>query len=185
MDLDLNKLQHIASTCWNCGLWEGRNKAVFSRGDPEFPIIVCGMCPGPDENIAGLPFVGTAGQILDTILVEVFGSNDSVYITNLVKCFVKPGTSLQKDWMDSCLGYFITQIGLMQPKVILAVGKDVCNYLLNNNESMGRLRGESYPYMRTTIVCTYHPSYLARGGGVKHKHYRRVVEDFSKAKGLL
>jgi DNA polymerase len=173
--------QRIASTCTECALWEGRNKPVFARGDSKSPIIVCGMCPGPDENKAGIPFVGNAGQILDTILVEVFGDNDSVYITNLVKCFVKPGTPLEHTWMRACLMYLIAQIGLIKPKVVIALGKDVCNYLLNNSDEMRDLRGNTYPYMGTNLICTYHPSYLARGGGVKHRHYGRVVDDFKKA----
>jgi len=139
------------------------------------------MCPGPEENKAGVPFVGTAGKILDAILLGAFGKDSlDVYVTNLVKCFVPPGTKLDDHWMSTCLPYFLVQLKLIQPKVVIALGKDVSNYLLNNDKTMGSMRGKVYDYMGLKLVSTYHPSYLARGGGVKHKHFDRVVNDFQQ-----
>jgi DNA polymerase len=180
-ELTLDKLQEEAAKCSFCELHAGRNNPAFARGNSQSNIIVCGMCPGPKENEQGIPFVGDAGKILDTILLRVFGGTDSVYITNLVKCFVKPGISLQQHWMSRCLPYFIVQISLIKPKVILALGQDVCNYLLDNKEKIGQLRGKTFKYLNTNIVCSYHPSYLQRGGGVEHKHFNTVVKDFELA----
>lgn len=170
-----------------CELWQRRNKAVFARGNPNTQIMICGMCPGPDENKEGYPFVeyAAAGKVLNSILMEVFGTLDAVYITNLVKCFVQPGKSLEQGWMDACVPYLITQIGLIDPRVIIALGKDVSNYLLNNTDNMGQLRGKSFSYMKRTLICTYHPSYLARGGGVNHKHYGRVINDFKMVSNYI
>ena len=179
--MDLEQLQKEAAQCAFCELYTGRINPVFARGDAQSRIMVCGMCPGLEENIQGIPFVGTAGQVLDEILIKVFGGSNSVYITNLVKCFVKPGISLQKHWMDRCLPYFIVQVSLIKPKVIVALGKDICNYLLNNNERIGQLRGKTFKYLNTNIVCSYHTSFLARGGGIKHKHFETVVKDFELA----
>ena len=179
--MDLKDLQSTAAECELCGLYRGRNKPVFARGDSSSKIVVCGMCPGPDENKAGIPFVGVAGHLLDAILVGAFGDNYSVYITNLVKCFVAPGTKLDGNWMNTCLPYFLVQLKLIQPKVIIALGKDVCNFLLNNEDNMGSMRGNVYDYMGTKLIGSYHPSYLARGGDVKHKDFNRVVNDFKKA----
>ena len=179
--MDLKDLQLTAAECELCGLCRGRNKPVFARGDSSSKVVFCGMCPGPDENKAGIPFVGAAGQLLDAILVGAFGDNDSVYITNLVKCFVAPGTKLDNHWMSTCLPYFLVHLKLIQPKVIIALGKDVCNFLLNNEDNMGSMRGNVYDYMGTKLIGSYHPSYLARGGGVKHKDFDRVVNDFKKA----
>lgn len=142
------------------------------------------MCPGPDENMAGIPFVGAAGQILNSIIKDSFDENN-VYITNLVKCYVAPGTQLQDVWMNTCLPYYVGQIGVLNPKVVIALGKDVCNYLLGANEEMKSLRGQVRDYFGRKLVCTYHPSYLARGGGIKHKHYDVVVADFKKALAFI
>jgi len=179
--MDLKDLQATSDKCELCELSKGRNKPVFAKGSPDSKIVVCGMCPGPDENRVGMPFVGAAGGILDTILLEAFGKDSSsldVYVTNLVKCFVPPGTKLDPHWMNTCLPYFLVQLKLIQPKVIIALGKDVSNFLLNNEKNMGSMRGNVYKYMGINLMSTYHPSYLARGGGTKHKDFEVVVNDF-------
>jgi DNA polymerase len=186
-NMKLDKLREIADTCTQCELCEGRDKAVFARGNPNSSIMICGMCPGPDENKEGYPFVeyAAAGSVLNEILMRVFGNTDSVYITNLVKCFVQPGKPLQPAWMNACLPYLIVQIQIINPRIIIALGKDVCNYLLDNDMAMGQMRGKIYPYMGRHLLCTYHPSYLARAGGVKHKHFDIVVKDFIKSKEFV
>jgi len=179
--MDLNQLQEKASECRLCELYNGRIKPVFARGNPESGIIVCGMCPGPDENKVGYPFVGVAGKVLNKVLLKAYGGSNFVYITNLVKCFVHPGLSLNSNWMNSCLPYFLVQIKLINPKVIITLGADVTNFLLNTNNRIGEMRGKVFDYLNLKLIATYHPSYLARGGGEKHRHFMRVVNDFSKA----
>lgn len=184
MELDLKAVELTASKCELCGLSKGRNEPVFAKGSPDSKIIVCGMCPGPRENEVGIPFVGDAGKLLDTILLEAFGKDSSsldVYVTNLVKCFVPPGTKLDNHWMSTCLPYFLVQLKLIQPRVVIALGKDVSNFLLNNENNMGSMRGNFYNYMGVKLLSTYHPSYLARGGGTKHKSFEIVVNDFHQA----
>ena len=179
--MDLELLQSECAKCTLCELHKGRNKPVFSRG-VHSDIMICGMCPGPDENKIGLPFVGMAGKLLDKLLLDAFGNTD-VYITNLVKCFVQPGIKLDNIWMSSCLPYLIVQIRLIQPKVIIALGKDVANFLLANELQMKDMRGKVFDYFNSKLLVTYHPSYLVRGGGEKHKHFQTVVEDFKSIRG--
>lgn len=181
MNLTLEQLEVFAAQCNFCELYRGQIKPVFARGCPEADILICGMCPGTDENNAGIPFVGLAGKVLDEILNRVFSLKYKVYITNLVKCFVPAGKNLDIKWMGLCLPYFIVQLQLIKPKVVIALGKDVCNFLLNKDGQMGAMRGNVYDYMNTKLVCTYHPSYLARGGGINHRHFNKVVKDFEKA----
>jgi DNA polymerase len=179
--MNLKELQETADKCELCELCKGRVEPVFAKGSPASEIIVCGMCPGPEENKVGVPFVGAAGKVLNDILFGSFGRYSSsldIYVTNLVKCFVPPGKKLEPNWMNTCLPYLLVQIKLIQPKVIIALGKDVSNFLLNNEESMGNMRGKVYDYMGIKLISTYHPSYLARSGGIKHKHFNRVVDDF-------
>lgn len=179
-NITLEEVQKQAAKCTFCKLYMGRNKPVFARGNGR-DIFICGMCPGPEENKIGKPFVGTAGKILDVILNQVF-SSPNFYITNLVKCFVKPGTSLKEEWMSACLPYLLIQLHLIKPKVIILLGGDVAQYLLATDKSIGQLRGKIFTYMNIPTICTYHPSYLARGGGVKHRHFGRVVRDFEFSK---
>jgi DNA polymerase len=179
---DLELSEFAAGQCEICSLHKNRLSPVFARG-PETDIMICGMVPGPEENKAGVPFVGRAGQLLDIILEEV-GLLDQVYITNIVKCALRPGIPLQQEWIDHCLAYLIVQIFALRPKVIMTLGADATNGLLGNplDTKIGNLRGHAHAYMGTHIVPTYHPSYLLRGGGVKHKQYERVIEDFKLAK---
>jgi DNA polymerase len=184
--MDEDKIKSIiditifAAECTQCELCKGRIKPVFARGNVNSRVIICGMCPGPDENQAGLPFVGVAGQILDLIIKEAFGTTP-VYITNLVKCFVQPGKSLKDEWINACLPFFISQVGLIQPKALILLGKDVCSHFTKSKSSMGSLRGTTLSYMGATALMTYHPSFLARGGGESHPEYNTVVKDFKKA----
>jgi len=184
-DINLNQLENTSAKCELCDLHKNRLNPVFSRGTDNADIMVCGMCPGPDENKEGYPFVeyAPAGSILNEILDRSVGRD--VYITNLVKCFVKPGITLEPVWMSRCLPYLIVQIQLIKPKVIITLGKDVANFLLNNKEKMGAMRGCIYNYLGAKLISTYHPSYLARGGGIKHQHFDRVVKDFNKAKEFI
>jgi len=183
--LTLRNIQKQAAECALCELHTGRNKAVFGRGNENTNVVICGMCPGPEENRVGLPFVGTAGKILDAILNQVF-NNPDFYITNLVKCFVKPGISLKEEWMSACLPYLLVQLHIIKPKVIVLLGGDVAQYLLDTDTKIGQLRNmNNLSFMKIPTICTYHPSYLARGGGIKHRHYQRVVDDFMKVKRII
>lgn len=182
MDKELEMIEYGASGCTLCELHSNRINPVFARGNIA-DFMICGMVPGPDENKAGMPFIGKAGQLLDVILSDVQLLN-KVYITNIVKCALRPGIPLKQDWIDSCIVYLLAQISKVRPKIILTLGADATNGLLGNtlDTKIGELRGRAHDYMGTHIVPTYHPSYLLRGGGVQHKHYSRVKEDFELAK---
>lgn len=187
--MDLYELQKEAAKCTLCELHKERNVPAFARGNPDGGMMVLGMCPGPDENVVGYPFVGRAGKILDEILYTIFTGetepSDYVYITNIVKCFLKPGIKLEEHWIDRCLPYFLVQMHIIKPKVIVGLGGDVCNYLLGTDTPIGKLRGNIYDYMGAKLICSYHPSYLARKGGSKHPDFKKVVEDFRKAVDLI
>jgi DNA polymerase len=190
--MDLIELQDTAAKCRECELCENRKMAVFAKGSPDAKIMICGMCPGPDENepdnAQGWPFVGRAGQLLDQILEDTQLTLKDVYITNVVKCYLKPGIRLEDDWIDKCFPYLINQVALIQPKVVLALGSDAARALLNKpkSTSLGSMRDKRYKLTdETSIIVTYHPSYFLRSGGRKHKHYGRILEDISWAKEVL
>lgn len=149
--------------------------------------MICGMVPADEENKVGLPFVGRAGQLLDNILADVDWTLIDIYITNLVKCFLAAGLPLNPYWVESCLPYLVVQINLIRPKVILCVGKDASVALLGMDSKivLGKIRGKVFDYAPgIKVIPTYHPSYLLRGGGVNHKSYPTVLEDFKLAREI-
>lgn len=184
--MDLQLLQDTAAICKCCELHKGRVTPVFAKGNPQSKIMICGMVPADEENKVGLPFVGKAGKLLDKILIDSFLTMNDVYITNLVKCYLAAGLPLKSDWIDACLSYLIVQIDIINPKVIITLGKDSSVTLLGLDQkiSLSSIIEKEYKYGNIRIIPTYHPSYLLRGGGEKHKNYSNVVKDFNMAKEL-
>ncbi len=184
--MDLDEVKECASKCTLCGLHIGRNKPVFSKGNEESSIMICGMVPAAEENAAGIPFVGRSGKLLDNIIEDAGLSLDSIYITNLVKCFLAPGISLKKNWVDCCLPYIVCQIHIIKPKVIITLGKDASVGLLSLDQSKSLksiITNRPYTiYNNIKVMPTYHPSYLLRAGGKNHIKYEDVVECFMLAK---
>jgi DNA polymerase len=190
--MDLIELQNRAATCSLCDLHVNRETPVFAKGSSKAKIMICGMCPGRDENSSnnklGVPFIGRAGKLLDEILKDTNLTQDDVYITNVVKCFLKPGIRLTDEWIDSCLPYLIGQIGAIEPKVILALGADAGRALLDKpmSASLASMRGKKHKFLGgINIIVTYHPSYFLRKGGKSHDHYSRIIDDITLAKSVL
>ena len=185
--MTLQELEEKAAECTLCELHKGRINPVFAKGSPAAKLMICGMVPAFDENKEGIPFVGRAGKLLDRLLTKTRLSYDDVYITNLVKCFLAPGKPLEEPWVNSCLPYLISQIGIIKPHVIITLGADASRALLGepSNVSIGKLRGQAYDYgIRIKIVPTYHPSYLLRKGGEYSADFGKVTDDFLMAREI-
>ena len=187
--MNLEEIKKFAAECNLCELHSGRNKPVFSKGNDKSLIMICGMVPAAEENAAGIPFVGRSGKLLDNIIEDAGLSLDTVYITNIVKCFLAPGISLKNDWVDHCLPYLLCQIQIVKPRVIIPLGKDASIGLLGlkKNKSLKSIidDGPYIMYSDITVMPTYHPSYLLRAGGKNHIKYKDVVECFISAKNIL
>ena len=180
----LNKLKKSAAKCTNCLLHEGRDLPVFSKGNPKADIVICGMAPAKEENIAGVPFVGRSGRLLDTVL-DAAGIKD-YYITNLVKCYVPAGVRLTPHCMDVCSDYFCGEVDYIKPKVLIYLGSDVTSYLLGTDRKMFKdIRGQLMLHDMYTTIPTYHPSYALRMGGVESKQWDMMVDDFKLAKEIV
>jgi DNA polymerase len=183
--MDLNELEGIASICELCDLHEGRDKPVFAKGSKDASIMICGMVPAKEENLAGIPFVGRAGKLLDEILIDSSLTINDVYITNLVKCFLAAGKKLDQLWISSCFPYLLVQIYNIKPKVIITLGKDASFALLGKNTgSLGSLVGKVHELDGTKLIATYHPSFLLRKGGKNNSYYDKVLEAFEVAKKI-
>lgn len=190
--MNLTELQTKAKECTLCSLHTSRVIPVFSKGNSKAKLMICGMCPGTDENsldnVHKLPFVGKSGKHLDEILSDVSLTLQDVYITNVVKCFLKPGIRLKDEWINNCMPYLICQISIIKPKIIIALGTDAGRALLNKSisTSLASMRNKLYSFNNMcNVIVTYHPSYFLRAGGRNHKHYYRILEDLNYAKKII
>ncbi len=191
--MNLIRIQEKASDCKACELCATRKAPVFAKGSPYAKIMLCGMCPGPNENSVfndvGHPFVGRAGKFLDTVLKESELTLKDVYITNVVKCYVgASGVSLAEKWVDKCFPYLIEQINAIAPKVILTLGTDASRAVLNRTKStsLESMRGKRYKFTEEiSVISTYHPSYILRFGGKKNDNYNRFLDDIAWAKEVI
>ncbi len=143
-------------------LIQGWTNVVFEDGDPEAALMFVGEAPGADEDAQGVPFVGRAGQKLNEMIGAMGLSREAVYIANVLKVR-PPGNrtpSINERLADG--PYLKEQVRIVRPKVIVTLGKPAANFLLDNDEAMGKLRGRWFEYEGVPLMPTYHPAYLLR-----------------------
>lgn len=167
-------LEQAVSQCRTCGLCEERTNTVFARGDGTVGVAFVGEGPGADEDAQGLPFVGAAGQLLDKMIAAMGLSRDAVYVCNIVKCRPPKNRKPTEEEMAACRHYVVSQLELVQPRVIVAMGATAVEGLLGVKLGITRLRGTWRLYKGTTpVMPTFHPAYLLRQPDAK----RQVWED--------
>jgi uracil-DNA glycosylase family 4 len=157
-------LEAKVRACTLCALHRGRTQTVFGVGRRDARLFVIGEAPGADEDRQGEPFVGKAGQLLNAMLRSIGLPRADVFIANILKC--RPPNNRDPDPGESasCTPYLSQQIELVQPRVLLAVGRISAQWLLQTDTPIGRLRGRvlTYGTRNTPLVVTYHPAYLLR-----------------------
>ncbi|MBI3283504.1 MAG: uracil-DNA glycosylase [Burkholderiales bacterium] len=165
-------LQATTAACTQCGLCHGRTQTVFGSGDRHARCLFVGEGPGYHEDLQGQPFVGAAGQLLDNML-RALGVGRDAYIANVVKCRATDQQGRDRvpdaDEVAACLPYLQRQIALIQPQVIVALGKTAAVSLLGLDAGtpLGQLRGTVHRYRQWPVIVTYHPAYLLRKPAVK------------------
>lgn len=166
-----DELRAAVSACRACTLCERRTQTVFGVGHPQAQWMLIGEAPGEQEDLQGEPFVGKAGQLLDNMLRAVgltrseAPAHEQVYIANVLKCRPPQNRNPEPQEVAQCEPYLRRQIALVQPKLILAMGRFAVQSLLKTAEPIGRLRGRVHevPGMPgVPVVVTYHPAYLLR-----------------------
>lgn len=164
-------LRSAVADCQRCELWRGRTQTVFGVGNPSASWMIIGEAPGVEEDRRGEPFVGRAGQLLDAMLQAVGVSRDDVYIANILKCRPPDNRDPRPVEIEACSGHLSAQIGLVRPRVILAVGRVAAQALLGVDLPLGRLRGRVHVRAPEGIplIVTYHPAYLLRSPAAKGK----------------
>jgi DNA polymerase len=171
--VDWESLEREALACTKCALHATRTRVVFGVGNRSASWMVIGEAPGADEDRQGEPFVGRAGQLLNEMLRAAGVARDQVYIANILKCRPPENRDPRPEESESCEGYLQRQIALVQPGLLLAVGRIAAQNLLRVETPIGQLRGRVHRYGATGIplVVTYHPAYLLRSPGQKRKSW--------------
>jgi uracil-DNA glycosylase family 4 len=178
---DWDALAARVAACTACELHRTRTQTVFGVGDRSARWMLIGEAPGADEDRQGEPFVGRAGQLLNAMLRAIGLRREEVYIANILKCRPPRNRDPSPEEVSCCEGYLHRQVALLQPRVILALGRIAAHNLLKTDAPLGRMRGQCYAYEGIPLVVTYHPAYLLRSPGEKRKAWddlcyaRRVV----------
>lgn len=169
--MDWDTLQAEVTQCELCELHSSRTRTVFGVGNRNADWLVIGEAPGRDEDLQGEPFVGRAGQLLNAMLLAVGLKREQVYIANILKCRPPNNRDPRPAEVLCCEPYLQRQIALLQPRIILAVGRIAAQNLLKTDTPIGKLRGRVHRYADTDIpvVATYHPAYLLRSPLEKRK----------------
>jgi DNA polymerase len=168
---DWGTLREQVAACVACELCKTRTQTVFGVGNTQAEWLVIGEAPGAEEDRQGEPFVGRAGQLLNAMLLAVGRPRETVFIANILKCRPPGNRDPKPDEVAKCLPFLEQQIGLLKPKLMLAVGRIAAQNLLGTDAPLARLRGKLHHFgaAGTPLVITYHPAYLLRTPGDKRK----------------
>ena len=170
------ELKQDVPACTSCGLHKTRTQTVFGVGDEQADWLFIGEAPGADEDRLGEPFVGQAGKLLDNMLAAIgLNRNENVYICNVLKCRPPGNRNPEPEEVASCSPHLLKQIALIQPKLIIAMGRFAAQTLLNSDASIASLRGRVHRYAGLPLVVTYHPAYLLRNLPDKAKAWQDLV----------
>ena len=161
--MNWDELAHAVATCRACKLCSSRHNTVFGVGDPQADWLIVGEAPGENEDLQGEPFVGQAGKLLDNMLKALgLDRQRNAYIANVLKCRPPGNRNPQPEEVAQCEPFLRRQVELLQPRIILAMGRFAVQSLLGTNEPIGKLRGRAHQYLGVPVVVTYHPAYLLR-----------------------
>jgi len=169
-------LEAAVSACRRCRLCETRTNTVFGRGKPGARWLLVGEAPGENEDRQGLAFVGRAGQLLDSMLAAIgLDSETDVFITNVLKCRPPGNRNPSGDEIVACQDYLLQQIAHLKPTLIVALGRFAAQTLLQNSDSIARLRGKVHRYHDIPLIVSFHPAYLLRNLPDKAKAWQDLV----------
>jgi uracil-DNA glycosylase family 4 len=201
--MDWSALHNTVSGCQACTLCGSRQNTVFGVGAPakdgqvpQVDWLIVGETPGEDEDSQGEPFVGQAGKLLDNMLGAMklsrkgeYPVERGVYITNVLKCRPPGSRNPKPEEVAQCLPYLERQVALLQPKMILAMGRFAVQALLRDtvpevdSTPLGKLRGRVHHYQNMPVVVTYHPAYVLRNLPEKAKVWADLCLAMAHLKG--
>ncbi len=164
------ELRATVQACTACELCKTRTQTVFGVGNTEADWMIIGEAPGAEEDARGEPFVGQAGRLLDNMLASIgLSRQKNVYIANVLKCRPPGNRNPEAQEIERCAPFLARQIELVQPKLLIAMGRFAAQTLLNTDASIASLRGKRHRYNGVPMIVTYHPAYLLRNLADKAK----------------
>jgi uracil-DNA glycosylase family 4 len=181
----LQEAAHEASACTKCRLAGGRTQVVYGTGNADADLMFIGEGPGYYEDKQGEPFVGAAGQLLNRMLEEIGVRRGDVYIANVIKCRPPGNRDPLPEEVDACTPWLREQIALIEPRVIVTLGNFATRFMLDKPVSISRVRGQRFPQEGRTIIPTFHPAAILRGGGEASTQMVALRSDFQEIKRAL
>ena len=170
------EIKQAVPACTACGLHKARTQTVFGVGDEDADWMLIGEAPGAEEDRLGEPFVGQAGKLLDNMLAAIgLSRGENVYIANVLKCRPPGNRNPEPEEVAKCTPFLKRQIALIQPKLIIAMGRFAAQTLLASDASIASLRGRVFNYEGVPLIVTYHPAYLLRSLPDKSKAWADLV----------
>ena len=176
-NLDWEQLRAAVAACQRCELHATRTQTVFGVGNPRARWMFIGEAPGAEEDKQGEPFVGRAGQLLTSMIRALGLRREDVFIANVLKCRPPDNRDPRPSEAVSCRGFLERQVALVNPTLIIAVGRIAAQNLLATETPIAKLRGKvhSFGAQAWPVVVTYHPAYLLRSPGEKRKSWQDLL----------
>ena len=172
----LDWLRNYMGECRRCPLWENRKNLVFGEGDAEANLVFVGEAPGANEDRTGRPFVGRAGKLLDKMIEAMGLEREETYICNVLKSRPPSNRDPRPEEISACIPFLQKQLEIIEPEVIVTLGRPATQTLLESDQPLGALRGRWQDYQGIAVMPTYHPAYLLRSPDQKRKTWNDLQQ---------
>ena len=173
--LDWNALEKTCASCTRCGLCETRHNVVFGVGERTADVMFIGEGPGEQEDLQGEPFVGPAGKLLDDMMAIIDLDRTNTYIANIVKCRPPRNRDPLETEQDACIDYLRNQVALIQPKIIVCLGRIAAKRLIDSEYRITRQHGEWIQKGGVWMTAIYHPSALLRDVSKRREKFEDLL----------
>ena len=183
--MEWKELQSQCMACTRCGLCQTRHHVVFGVGNPDADVMLIGEGPGEQEDLRGEPFVGPAGMLLDDMLSIIdLDRKTNCYIANIVKCRPPHNRDPEEAEQEACIGYLRSQIALVNPKIIVCLGRIAAKQLIDRDFRITRQHGQWIQKDGIWMMAIYHPSALLRDVGKRPETFDDLISLREKIRQL-
>jgi DNA polymerase len=177
----LAEVRRELGECTRCPLGRSRRNLVFGAGDSRASVVLVGEAPGAREDELGLPFVGSAGKLLERMLASVGLTREDVYVTNVLKCRPPGNRDPRPEEIATCLPFLLAQLDAIRPRVIGALGTFATRVLLERREGISQLRGRTFSVRGWRVLPMYHPAAALHNGALRGE----IAADFARLAKLV
>ena len=181
----LEEVREQALGCVKCGLSGGRTQVVWMDGNPSADLMFIGEAPGFHEDKQGIPFVGAAGKLLDAMLAGIGLDRTGCTICNVIKCRPPGNRDPLPSEIESCVPYLEAQIRFIDPRLIVTLGNFATRFVLNQQISISKVRGQRFEAYGAMVIPTFHPAAVLHGGGENSPAMAAIRSDFATIAAAL